>query len=333
MAPKSTVNMAFFICDDMLATGTSLPMEMLQAANSAAALHLPAAPKLNIKTVACNNHKIHTRAGFQLLPDQTLKQTGQLDQIFLPALWRNPRIVLKREKPVIQWLKDQFAGGAALSSVGTGACFLAETGLLDHLPATTHWHYFDQFEKNYPSIELKRQYFITQAERLYTAASVNSLADLTIYFIRQLFGKSIATHVERHFSHEIRRSMEDTGYFMAQPHGHPDEQIVQIQDWINSNYFKSVTVSSIAEKFGMSVRTLNRRFKAALKQSPIQYLQAVRTNTAKELLQTSNFTISEVAYKVGYQDAAHFTHLFKKTIGITPTQYRVTVRAKLFSTD
>lgn len=323
----------FFICDQMLATGTSLPMEMLQAASSAAHSSDRQLPCLQLQTVACTTRPIKTRAGFSLMPDQTLATAEQADMIFLPALWRNPRPILVREKPVIAWLKQQYQEGATLSSVGTGTCFVAETGLLDGKPATTHWHYFEQFEKNYPQIELKRQYFITQADRLYSAASVNSVADLTVYFIRQIYGKAIADHVERHFSHEIRRSMEDSSYFSAQPHHHPDEQIVQIQAWLNRYYWKTITLEDIAKEFGMSVRTFNRRFKAAVDQSPLQYLQTIRATTAKQLLQSSNFSINEIAYKVGYQDTSHFTQIFKKIIGITPSQYRLTVRAKLFSTD
>ena len=66
-------------------------------------------------------------------------------------------------------------------------------------------------------------------------------------------------------------------------------------------------------------------------QSPLQYLQEIRIETAKDLLQTSNLTISEVAYKVGYQDMGHFTALFKKLLATTPSDYRATVRAKLFT--
>ncbi len=322
----------FFLCDNMLATGTSLPMEMLQAAQSVAG-RLGANRQLQLQTIACADRAVKTRAGFNLQPDSTIPASEPADMIFLPALWRNPRPILLREAAVIDWLQAQYAGGAIISSVGTGTCFTAETGLLNGKPATTHWHYFDQFEKNYPNVELKRQYFVTQAERLYSAASVNSLADLTVYFIRQLFGKPIADHVERHFSHEIRKAMEDIGYFDEQPHSHPDEQIVQIQSWLNKNYWQPITLEQLATEFGMSVRTFNRRFKAAVEQTPIQYLQKVRTTIAKELLQTSNFSISEIAYKVGYQDAAHFTQLFKKSIGVTPSEYRLTVRAKLFTTN
>ena len=81
----------------------------------------------------------------------------------------------------------------------------------------------------------------------------------------------------------------------------------------------------------MSIRTLNRRFKNALGQTPLEYLQEIRINIAKDLLKTSNLSISEIADKIGYEDTGYFTRLFKKHLAITPNGYRNTVRAKLFS--
>jgi transcriptional regulator GlxA family with amidase domain len=99
-----------------------------------------------------------------------------------------------------------------ISAVDTGTCFLAEAGLLDDKPATTHWHYFDQFQRDYPRVKLKRQYFITQATNLNCSASVNAMADLTVHFVKRIYGQGIASFVKRNFSHEIRRSYEKTSY-------------------------------------------------------------------------------------------------------------------------
>jgi transcriptional regulator GlxA family with amidase domain len=160
---------------------------------------------------------------------------------------------------------------------------------------------------------------------------VNSLADLTVHFIQRLYGKDIANHVERHFSHEIRRAYETSGFFEQEHSRHPDEDITQIQIWLQDNYFREIIISQLAHKFSMSTRTLNRRFKTALGISPLDYLQEVRINTAKDLLKTSNLSMSEIADKVGYQDTGYFSSLFKKHLATTPSIYRETVRAKLFS--
>lgn len=328
------IRIHFLLCERMLATSSTLPMEMLMAAESAAR-SLPSngqQPPLEIKTISLTSQAIPTRTGLLWQADDIINNKPPSDLIYIPGLWRNPRPTIQKHQETLSWLREQYQNGAIISAVGTGVCFLAEAGLLNGKAATTHWHYFDQFQKDYPQIQLKRQYFITQAGNLYCAASINSLADLTVHFIHRFFGKTISSHVERHFSHEIRQAYDTSGFLEAEKNPHPDEEITQIQIWLQDNYQRDILFPQVANRFSMSVRTLNRRFKNALGQTPLDYLQEIRINTAKDLLKTSNLSISEIADKVGYQDTGYFTTLFKKKLAITPNSYRDTVRAKLFST-
>jgi len=322
----------FFFCDQMLASSISLPIEMLKAAESAARVENKAAPKLLIQSAAFTTDPVTTGAGFDITPDLCLEDIKDTDLIFLPALWRNPKPLLRRSSKLLAWLRHHYEKGAIIASLGTGTCLLAETGLLDDKPATTHWYYFNQFERDYPRVQLKRQYFIAQAGNLYSAASLNSLADLTVYFIQRIYNKSVAAHVERHFSHEIRRSYKSTTYLDEGSH-HPDEDIVQSQVWLQENFGKTIKLSDVAQRFDMSVRSFNRRFKIATGSTPMEYLQKIRIETAKDLLKTSNLAIHEIAAHIGYQDIGHFNRLFKKLLSTTPHQYRAMVRAKLFSTE
>ena len=334
-----TTNITFVLLDNMLATSATLPSEMLLAAQSAILKNKKSTstaqnpPPLNLRTASLTGEPVVTRSGLRWQPDGALTQYTDNQLIYIPGLWRNPRPLIKKSQELLTWLQREYQNGALISAVGTGCCFLAEAGLLDGKAATTHWHYFDQFQKDYPLVQLKRQYFITQAGNLYCAASVNSLADLTVHFIQRLYGKETANHVECHFSHEIRRAYEASGFFEQEHSHHPDEDITQIQIWLQDNYHRDIVMTQLAEKFGMSTRTLNRRFKAALGISPLDFLQEIRINIAKDLLKTSNLSISEIVDKVGYQDTGFFTALFKKHLAITPIAYRETVRAKLFSTS
>jgi transcriptional regulator, AraC family with amidase-like domain len=253
------------------------------------------------------------------------------DIVYLPALWRNPEPILKANLEVIPWLQEHYRNGSLLAGVGTGCWFLAEAGLLDNKPATTHWFYFDRFQKRFPNIQLKRHHFITQAGNLYCTGSVNSLADLTVQFIQRYFSHRIASHVERHFFHEIRASARAAQAFDEADNAHPDEAIVQTQTWLQSNYNQEVQMGELAEQFGMSTRTFNRRFKTATGSTPLAYLKNIRLRIATDLLKSSNLSVGEIVFRVGYQDGAHFTQLFKQKHGVTPSVYRTTVRAKLFT--
>jgi transcriptional regulator GlxA family with amidase domain len=327
---KRTLGAAFLVLDGILSTSLTLPLEMMHAAESAALAKDRRAMRLNIASVGSTLDPIKTQSGFKLSPDCCINEVGNTQMLIIPSLWRNPRLAIKKNPHIIEWLKTLNEQGTIIIGVGTGCCFMAEAGLLDDKPATTHWHFFDQFAALYPKVNLKRQYFITQSHNLYCAASINAVADLTVHFIHRAYGADVAHHVQRHFSHEIRKDYASTSYYDDKHRYHPDEDIVQAQIWLQNNCQKEIKLQDVSRKFDMSIRNFNRRFKQATDQTPLQYLQEIRIDMAKDLLQTSNLSISEIADRIGYKDMGYFAALFKKHMSTTPSQYRSTVRAKLF---
>ena len=163
---------------------------------------------------------------------------------------------------MISWLKNMWLDGTTLIGGGTGVCFIAESGVLDNHPATTHWHYVEQFKRAYPKVKLKPDFFITQSERMYCAASLNALADIVVHIIHQTYGEEAAQHVERNFSHEIRKPYEDQRYLEGAVDRHPDELITQIQFWMRTNLSTTISLNQLADDFSISQRTLTRRFKS-----------------------------------------------------------------------
>lgn len=326
-----TLRVAFVLCPHVLATSITLPAEMLQAAADHARSRQQG-PVLTVEFIGLEAN-VTSRAGLPLAATHILGNgtTPRPDLIYLPALWRNPQTTVHKMAPLLPWLQDCHAHGAWIGAAGTGVCLLAATGLLDGRPATTHWFYLDRFAAQYPAVDLKRQYFITRAGRLYCAASINALADLTVHFIRHHFGNAIASHVERHFSHEARTPFEEVTYREDDNDRHSDESIIQIQLWLHQHTADPLVLADVAKRFGMSVRSFNRRFLAATGKTPLQYLQSLRMEQARELLKDSNLAISEIAFRVGYHDANNFTQLFRRHTSVTPQEYRKSLRSKLFS--
>lgn len=330
------VNVGLVIYQHVLATGLTLPLEMLLAGEAFARRYDKSAVKLKTQLISQENRAITSRAGIQFLPDITLDSlaTGEEyipDIILVPSLWRNPRPVLKKHDKLIKWLKHCWQQGSTLLAVGTGVCFLAESGLLDERSATTHWHYVEQFKRDYPKVKIKPDFFITQSERIYCAASLNSLADIIVHLISQTYGRGAAQNVERNFSHEIRKPYEEQRYLEGAVDRHADELIAQIQFWLRTNLNSDLSLSELAEQFGLSQRSFTRRFKIATGVPANKYWQQLRIETAKDLLASSNLSIQEISYHVGYQDQGHLTRLFKKNLALTPKDYRAMVRKKLFN--
>ncbi len=317
-----------------LASSMTIPLEMFSAAETIRRIRAGRRRgALRITIASDRDGPAELTGGVTLLPHAKVQQIDYSDLVFVPALWGNPLASLRHHPRVLEWLDRQYGQGATLCSVGSGSFFPAEAGLLTGRRATTHWRYFDAFEQRYPGVELQRSRFITQDERLYCTGSINAVRDVTLHFLEQLFDNRIADEVARHFTHELMRSWESRLLAGEQQDVHHDEQIIKIQEWLQTHYAARVSIQALARRFGINPRSLNRRFRQATGKPPLQYLQEIRINQARELLKHSNLGIAEIAYAVGYQDVSYFTGLFRRTAKVTPNEYRRLVRGKIFNVD
>jgi transcriptional regulator GlxA family with amidase domain len=314
-----------------LGSTVTIPLEMLSAANDIARSKRQSEKQVTIELASGTDSKELTLSGgLHIQCHKRLRDIAHSDLVFVPGVWGNPRASLPKLQAMQHWLKVQYESGSTLCSIVTGSFFLADAGLLNGKSATTHWRFFDEFEKQFPQVKLQRKRFITSDNNLFCTGSVNAVRDIMLHFVEQLYGESIAREIARQFTHEIKRSYESLLLKEDQQRSHHDEQIIKVQEWLAQNYQTEIVISEVAKKFQLSVRSLSRRFKLATNSSALQYLQNLRVDHAKELLKQSNLTVSEVADFVGYQDASHFTSLFKKNTAVTPNEYRSLVRNKLF---
>ena len=322
----------FPIFPKVLTTGVSGPCEMFQAAESLKHVGgrlLNNWQPLELLRVSPNKTPVKTTGGIQIVPDSTLVEAPPADLVILAPIWGNPMPTVRREVQLRQWLREQYEQGATLIATGTSVCLLAEEGLLDHQPATTHWYFFDRFKALYPQVDLNTQQFITYSNRLYCAGSINALSDLILYLIEQRYGEDITRVVERHFSHEVNRSYEKP-FFLQGGNQHHDEDIIRAQEWVNQHWQEEVTLQAWGEAIDMSVRTLSRRFKLATGITPLNYLNELRMGKARELLRDTNIPVTDIAALVGFRDSTYFSRLFRTNNDISPVEYRKMVRSKTF---
>ncbi len=317
-----------------LATSVTLPMEILHAAsqmarasehsNDSAVRFLLAAP---------DSQPVTLGSGITLQPELAFTDLPSLDLLLLPAIWRNPLPALSDASEWRGLLRDEASKGTRICSVGTASFLLAEAGLLDGKPATTHWNYFEQFSRRYPAVDLKTRHLITQSDNIYCVGSVNSIADLMVHIVEEWFGSRIARAVENQFSPEIRHSFRAAAYQNKADSSHHDEVVAQAQQWLQSHLSSPVSMSRLAAHLRLTPRTLNRRFKRATGMTPLSYLQNLRITAAKELLRHSNLTVGDIAWQQGIQDVSYFSQLFRQHSGMSPLQYRAAVRGKLFNPE
>jgi transcriptional regulator GlxA family with amidase domain len=327
---------SIFICyPRALLTSITLPMEMLTAANSVARIKRTAKRNWQSYLVAGltpAGQAIEFAKGMSILPSYDLDNAPVPDKIFLPPIWGNPDVVIERSSKLINWIVEQHKRGAEICATGTGVCLLAHAGLLNQKAATTHWYYFEQFAEKYPQVNLQRHHFITQSGKLFCSGSINAQIDLTLYFIENYFGKAVSHVIEQHFNHEINRTY-DKPWFASGASRHPDEGIIEVQQWMQSHVSQKFNLNALAELANMSVRNFSRRFKAAVGKSALAYGLELKMQMARELLKQSNLTHQDIADQLGFRDVAYFARQFKSKNDLTPSAYRQMVRGKLFETS
>ena len=318
---------AALLHEDILASSITLPMEIL--AGAAQALGRGSQQSLRFQCFSDQGGSLTLQSGLTIVTG-SLDALQDTDLLIIPAIWRQPQRALQKHPRHIDVITQHLSHRGLTVSIGSGSFLLAATGLMNGRSATTHWHWFDHFRKRYPLVQLEREQLITQSDQVFCVSSVNSVADLMVYLCGQIFSPRVARHIENQFSPEIRQR------FSPSPVGaprdlHGDELIVDAQIDIGRDLRSVTPLPAMAQKLGVSARTLARRFSAATGVSITEYRQLRRLDEAQALLRRTNLSIMEIGHAVGLADASHFTRMFREQTGLTPSGYRIAVREKAFA--
>jgi transcriptional regulator GlxA family with amidase domain len=234
----------------------------------------------------------------------------RLEQTLAPAI------------PLHAWLQEAMKQGTVIASVCTGSFVLAEAGLLDDQVATTHWRAAPLFRSRYPHIRMDEDQLLVDNGQIICAGGASAFADLCIHLVERFASPAVALACSKMLVLDGRR-MEQTPYmaFYSQK-AHQDEPIRKAQTWLEAHYADALTIDDVADIAGLGTRTFKRRFKEATGETPIGYLQHLRIEAAKHLLESSREQTARIIWSVGYEDASSFRRLFKRLAGCTMEQYR-----------
>lgn len=324
----SEKRIALLAFDQALITSLSLPMELFNAADQQLRLRHKRSC-ISVKMIGSHS-PCRFSGDLQVDIEPSLDDDPHYEIIFVPSRWRHPERSCSPE--ILNWLIMRAMAGSEICAVGNGSFLLAEAGLLDYRPATTHWHYFDDFATRYPRVLLQRDYLMTESQNFYCTGSVNSAADLSLYLIEKHWGKTIAQRVTQQFSPESRRPFSRHGFRDAQS-AHGDELIALCQSYMLSHLGETISIAKLASDHDLSLRSFQRRFKHVTGLSPQQYIHRLRLETAEELLRNSNLSVSDIGHHCGFNDASYFGRLFRQHYQASPGAYRLAVRKKLFDTE
>jgi transcriptional regulator GlxA family with amidase domain len=227
-----------------------------------------------------------------------------------------------RDSPFVSWLRLKHAEGVVLAAVCGGVFLLARTGLLAGRQATTHWAFSDQFSARFPDVLTESDHMVIDYGDVLTAGGALAWADLGLRLTERFLGSAVMLDTARYMNVDPpgREQRFYSGFEPRTRHG--DFPILNAQQWLSSQREQAVTVADIARHAGLEPRTFLRRFVAATGMKPSEYRQRLRMTRAREMLEFSRATVDEIASSVGYDDAGGFRRVFRKIVGLTPSDYR-----------
>ncbi|MFK4443369.1 transcriptional regulator GlxA family with amidase domain [Caballeronia udeis] len=224
--------------------------------------------------------------------------------------------------PIVQWLKDCHARGAVLASVCVGTFLLAQTGLLAKRAATTHWSQAQHLAERFPEIRVDADKLLIDDGDILTAGGLMAWPDLGLRIVDRLLGSAAIVETAR-FLLVDPPGREQRYYSAFSPKlNHGDKTILEVQHWLQQDSAHHPTIASMAQRAGLEERTFLRRFQKATGLRPTEYCQHLRVGKAREMLETSQQSFDQVAWKVGYEDVGSFRKVFIKLTGLSPGDYR-----------
>lgn len=264
--------------------------------------------------------------GIPVQPDVSVADNPKSDIVILPELWLGPDENIHGRYPeLMQWLCCKYKEGSTLYSACSGAIMLAETGLLDGCEATSHWGYQDLFRKQYPKVRFHPEpnlVFSDPAGRIVTAGGTTSWHDLAIHIISRHSSPGEALRVAKVYLLKWHGEGQLPYAPLVRRNPHADSVVRTCETWLGEHYRENDAIKQVVELADIPERTLKRRFKMATASSLIEYIQNLRVEAAKHLLESTAMPVDEISVEVSYEDPSFFRRLFKRQTGLTPSQYR-----------
>ena len=255
------------------------------------------------------------------LTDPSLAGSGRLDTLIIPggAGSRTAQV----QSAICPWLRQVRPAIRRIASVCTGAFILAESGLLNGLPATTHWAFVEALSAGYPDIQVQANELFVDNGHIATSAGITSGIDLSLKLIENDLGSDIASQVARYLVVHFRRAGDQAQYSVPlQFQRQSDTRFSSLTGWVLQNLQRDLSISSLADYCGMSERNFYRRFIEQTGETPARYIDALRLDYARQLLVDKAWPIDKVAQACGYQSSDAFRRAFVRKFLLPPNAYR-----------
>lgn len=312
--------------DDVYASVLGGFADMLQVANAHLRRHGAGPEQLfEWQFISADGRPVRASNGLELAM-RPLSMDSRFDLVFIPSRhyrgWDEFQAFLGRQAETRAWLIRQWQQGAWLVANCTGTFLLADTGLLDHRVATTTWWLEEHFRARFPRVDLQMRPVVTEADRLVCGGAHATFLLQAVRVLTHFVGKAVAMQCARSMLIDLTQTTQTPLLPLIADKSHNDALVHRAQQWLEEHMAETLRIAELADRLAVSERTLARRFQRVLGQSPLTYLQHLRIDTARALLEAGDLSNERIAQYVGYSDISSFSRLFRERVGITPGAYR-----------
>lgn len=281
-----------------------------------------AQPLFEVELVGLSRETPLSGGAFTANAHKLITEVEETDLIVIPAFDGPPNEAIEANKEFIPFIIDQYKKGTEIASLCMGAFILAETGLLNGRKCSTHWIAANDFRKMYPDVDLVDDKVVTEVQGIYSSGGAFSYLNLILHLVEKYAGREMAVLASKVFAIELERTSQSPFTIFHGQKDHEDVEVKKAQEFIEEHYTDKLTVDELAKMFYIGRRTFERRFKKATTNTIVEYIQRVKIEAAKKMLETSRENVNEVMYSVGYSDSKAFRTTFKKVVGFSPLEYR-----------
>ncbi|MBM9508734.1 helix-turn-helix domain-containing protein [Streptomyces sp. KK5PA1] len=285
-------------------------------------------PRYRLLVCAGEEGPLRTTGGLELTAPYGLEALSRAGTVVVPT-WRS--ISQAPPPEALDAIRRAHEEGARIVGLCTGAFVLAAAGLLDGRPATTHWMYAPTLAKRYPSVHVDpRELFVDDGDVL-TSAGTAAGIDLCLHVVRTDHGAEAAAALARRLVVPPRRSDWQTGQRhldRSLPEEIGADPLAEVVAWALEHLHEQFDVEALAARAYMSRRTFDRRFRSLTGSAPLQWLITQRVLQAQRLLETSDYSVDEVAGRCGFRSPVALRGHFRRQLGSSPASYRAAYRAR-----
>ncbi|MFZ5891782.1 MAG: GlxA family transcriptional regulator [Myxococcota bacterium] len=264
-------------------------------------------------------------SGVPIQVQRSIEDVRTTDIVIVPSVVLRGDWQKDRYPRLVAWLRKVHAQGAVLCSACSGVFLLAETGLFEGKDTAVHFGYAPSLVKAFPSLKVHPERVLVISgtrDDLVTSGASTTWHDMVLYLIARYAGATTAQEVARIFALQWHQDGLTPYIVFEGKSDHGDGEIASAQQWLREHFAMANPVEEVIKRSKLAERTFKRRFVAATGLAPIAYVQRLRIEDAKRRLERTDASVEEISWRVGYEDAAFFRRLFRRTTGLTPGAYR-----------